>query len=102
MFPKLFWRGDLISFSLLLQVVRTLERLVTGLGSAGQSRWKDVYKLVARTALLDRSLPVRSAAARVCWYLDTTSAVHLRIKHNSSPTFSALYCEARALYNCAT
>ena len=44
--------------------MQTLERVVAGLGSAGASTHKDVYK-AARQALTDRAMAVRLAAARV-------------------------------------
>ena len=42
----------------------TLQRVVVGLGSAGSSCHKDIYK-AARACLTDRSMTVRSAAAKV-------------------------------------
>ena len=44
--------------------MQTLERVVAGLGSAGSSAHKDIYK-AARQALTDRAMAVRLAAARV-------------------------------------
>ncbi|XP_070179925.1 HEAT repeat-containing protein 5B-like isoform X2 [Littorina saxatilis] len=45
------------------EIMQTLERVVTGLGSAGANTHKDVYK-AARQALTDRAMAVRLAAAR--------------------------------------
>lgn len=42
----------------------TLEKVVAGLGSAGSSCHKDIYK-AARQAMTDRSMAVRCAAAKV-------------------------------------
>ena len=42
----------------------TLEKVVHGLGSAGSSTYKDIYKS-ARQALSDRAMAVRTAAAKV-------------------------------------
>ena len=42
----------------------TLEKVVHGLGSAGNSTYKDIYK-AARQAMSDRAMAVRTAAARV-------------------------------------
>ena len=47
-------------------IMLTLEKIVIGLGAAGQSAYRDIYK-AARSALLDRALFVRAAAARVCY-----------------------------------
>lgn len=41
----------------------TFEKMVLGLGNAGQSVYKDVYK-AAKSALVDRVMPVRCAAAK--------------------------------------
>ena len=46
----------------------TLEKVVCGLGSAGQSSYKDIYK-AAKQAMTDRAMAVRTAAAKVCIYL---------------------------------
>ncbi|PVD26321.1 hypothetical protein C0Q70_13992 [Pomacea canaliculata] len=45
------------------EIMQTMERLVAGLGSAGSSCHKDIYK-AARQALTDRAMSVRLAAAR--------------------------------------
>ncbi|XP_050406917.2 HEAT repeat-containing protein 5B isoform X1 [Patella vulgata] len=48
------------------EVMLTLEKVVAGLGSAGNSCHKDIYK-AARQAMTDRSMSVRYAAAK-CMY----------------------------------
>lgn len=42
----------------------TLEKIVKGLGSAGSHSYKDVYK-AAKAAMTDRTMAVRTAAAKV-------------------------------------
>lgn len=44
----------------------TLEKIVKGLGSAGQNAYKDVYKAV-KAAMTDRAMAVRTAAAKVVY-----------------------------------
>ena len=62
--------GTLFTFSLLFQsqgrfeIMQTLEKLVSGLGSAGSNTHKDIYK-ACRQAMTDRSMAVRQAAAKV-------------------------------------
>ncbi|CAH1791410.1 unnamed protein product [Owenia fusiformis] len=46
------------------EIMLTLEKVVCGLGSAGSSCYKDIYK-AARNCLTDRSMNVRCAAAKV-------------------------------------
>jgi len=43
----------------------TLQKVVAGLGSAGASCYKDIYK-AARGCLTDRVMTVRCASAKVC------------------------------------
>ncbi|XP_059157278.1 HEAT repeat-containing protein 5B-like isoform X2 [Physella acuta] len=45
------------------EIMQTLEKLVSGLGSAGSNTHKDVYK-ACRQAMTDRSMAVRQAAAK--------------------------------------
>ncbi|KAI8784582.1 HEAT repeat-containing protein 5B-like isoform X1 [Biomphalaria glabrata] len=45
------------------EIMQTLEKLVSGLGSAGSSTHKDIYK-ACRQAMTDRSMAVRQAAAK--------------------------------------
>jgi hypothetical protein len=45
----------------------TLEKIVKGLGTAGQQSYKDVYK-AAKAAMTDRAMAVRTAAAKVYNY----------------------------------
>ena len=42
----------------------TLEKIVKGLGSAGQNSYKDVYK-ACKAAMTDRAMAVRTGAAKV-------------------------------------
>ena len=42
----------------------TLEKVIKGLGSAGNSTYKDVYK-ATKQCMTDRSMVVRFAAAKV-------------------------------------
>ncbi len=42
----------------------TFEKMVTGLGNAGGSVYKDIYKAI-RPCMTDRVMPVRAAAASV-------------------------------------
>ena len=42
----------------------TLQKVVCGLGSAGMNCYKDIYK-AARNCMTDRSMHVRSSAAKV-------------------------------------
>ena len=46
------------------EIMITLQKVITGLGSAGANCYKDVYK-AARGCLTDRSMTVRCAAALV-------------------------------------
>jgi hypothetical protein len=46
------------------EIMFTLERIVNGLGSAGNNIHREIFK-VAKTHLCDRAMPVRSAAAMV-------------------------------------
>ena len=46
------------------EIMFTLERIVNGLGSAGNNVHREIYK-VAKTHICDRAMPVRSAAALV-------------------------------------
>lgn len=48
--------------------MQTLEKLVSGLGSAGSNTHKDIYK-ACRQAMTDRSMAVRQAAAKVSYTL---------------------------------
>ena len=50
----------------------TLEKVVNGLGSAGSSAYKDIYK-AAKQAMSDRAMAVRTAAAKVNYILLNTS-----------------------------
>ena len=50
----------------------TLEKVVNGLGSAGSSAYKDIYK-AAKQAMSDRAMAVRTAAAKVSYILLNTS-----------------------------
>lgn len=45
------------------EIMQTLEKLVSGLGSAGSNTHKDIYK-ACRQAMTDRSMAVRQAAAK--------------------------------------
>ena len=57
----------------------TLEKVVAGLGSAGSSCHKDIYK-AARQAMTDRSMAVRCAAAKVSnFYLFMTYSFLYRL-----------------------
>ena len=42
----------------------TLEKVVKGLGTAGSSSYKDIYK-AAKQAMTDRAMAVRTGAAKV-------------------------------------
>ena len=46
------------------ETMMTLEKIVKGLGTAGQQSYKDVYK-AAKAAMTDRAMAVRTAAAKV-------------------------------------
>ena len=46
------------------EIMFTFERIVNGLGSAGNNIHREIFK-VAKTHLCDRAMPVRSAAAMV-------------------------------------
>ena len=50
------------------EIMSTLEKVIKGLGSAGNSTYKDVYK-ATKQCMTDRSMVVRFAAAKVS--LDT-------------------------------
>lgn len=49
----------------------TLQKVVIGLGSAGGTTYKDIYK-ACRQCMTDRSMMVRSAAAKVSNHLCST------------------------------
>jgi hypothetical protein len=46
------------------EIMFTFERIVNGLGSAGNNIHREIFK-VAKTHVCDRSMPVRTAAAMV-------------------------------------
>ena len=46
------------------EIMVTLQKVVAGLGSAGSNCYKDIYK-ATRNCMTDRSMNVRSAAAKV-------------------------------------
>ena len=46
------------------EIMLTLQKVVGGLGSAGGTTYKDIYK-ASRQCMTDRSMMVRSAAAKV-------------------------------------
>ena len=46
------------------EIMMTLEKIVKGLGSAGQNSYKDVYK-ACKAAMTDRAMAVRTGAAKV-------------------------------------
>lgn len=48
-----------------LEILHTLRQLVIGLGPSSSSAHKDIYKCI-KNGLNDRSMAVRSAAAKVC------------------------------------
>lgn len=55
----------------------TLEKIVKGLGSAGQNAYKDVYK-AAKAAMTDRAMAVRTAAAKVVYSYELKSMFHFK------------------------
>lgn len=50
------------------EIMSTLEKVIKGLGSAGNSTYKDVYK-ATKQCMTDRSMVVRYAAAKVSYRL---------------------------------
>lgn len=50
------------------EIMSTLEKVIKGLGSAGNSTYKDVYK-ATKQCMTDRSMVVRFAAAKVSYRL---------------------------------
>lgn len=58
----------LLSLQLRSEILDTFRRLLIGLGPSSASAHKDIYKCV-RSGLGDKSMSVRSAAARVCTHL---------------------------------
>lgn len=50
------------------EIMSTLEKVIKGLGSAGNSTYKDVYK-ATKQCMTDRSMVVRYAAAKVSYGL---------------------------------
>lgn len=48
------------------EIMSTLEKVIKGLGSAGNSTYKDVYK-ATKQCMTDRSMVVRFAAAKVSY-----------------------------------
>lgn len=50
------------------EIMSTLEKVIKGLGSAGNSTYKDVYK-ATKHCMTDRSMVVRFAAAKVSYRL---------------------------------
>lgn len=57
------------------EIMSTLEKVIKGLGSAGNSTYKDVYK-ATKQCMTDRSMVVRFAAAKVSY---------IRLKDNGIP-----------------
>ncbi len=58
------------------EIMLTLQKVVAGLGSAGSNCYKDVYK-ACKNCMTDRSMTVRSAAAKVS---NVTAAFGLLLK----------------------
>lgn len=50
--------------SMRCEIMFTFERIINGLGSAGNNIHREIFK-VAKTHVCDRAMPVRSAAAMV-------------------------------------
>ena len=57
------------------EIMFTFERIVNGLGSAGNNIHREIFK-VAKAHLCDRSMPVRSASAMVLIEIRTNKIFH--------------------------
>lgn len=62
---KIFKSGE---SQLRIEIMWTLKKITSGMGSAASNIHKDIYK-AAKIGLTDRSLPVRSASAMVIIFL---------------------------------
>ncbi|XP_060553128.1 HEAT repeat-containing protein 5B-like isoform X2 [Ruditapes philippinarum] len=94
------------------ETMMTLEKIVKGLGTAGQQSYKDVYK-AAKAAMTDRAMAVRTAAAKCMYqlvneapFMSTTemeTVVSLCYRALDGSNYDARYAVAELLGNlCAT